>query len=73
MHHVIQHKLQKNGSPDLNPIENLWDELKRRLRKNEYKAKNKAELFNLIKEEWYKISPAIINKLIESMPCRTRY
>ena len=87
MHHVIQHKLQKNGkmndnciislpwpaqSPDLNPIENLWDELKRRLRKNEYKAKNKAELFNLIKEEWYKISLAIINKLIENMPCRTK-
>ena len=82
MHHVIQHKLQKNNgiislpwsaqSPDLNPIENLWDELKRRLRKNEYKAKNKAELFNLIKEEWYKISPAIINKLIENMPCRTK-
>jgi len=59
-------------SPDLNPIENLWDELKRRLRKNEYKAKNKAELFNLIKEEWYKISTAIINKLIESMPRRTK-
>jgi transposase len=57
-------------SPDLNPIENLWSELKRRINKHEIKLKNKKELFDLLKEEWYKINPNIINKLIESMPCR---
>jgi transposase len=57
-------------SPDLNPIENLWSELKRRINKHEIKPKNKKELFDLLKEEWYKINPNIINKLIESMPRR---
>ena len=57
-------------SPDLNPIENLWNELKRKLKKNEIKAKNKKESFNLLKDEWYKTNPRIINNLIESMPCR---
>ena len=40
-------------SPDLNPIENLWQDLKRRLRLNNNKSKNKIELFNTLKEEWF--------------------
>ena len=32
-------------SPDLNPIENLWSELKRRLRKDDYIITNKENLF----------------------------
>lgn len=57
-------------SPDLNPIENLWNELKRRIRTHEIKVKNKKELFSLLKDEWYKTNPKIINNLIESMPRR---
>ena len=41
-------------SPELNPIENLWNDLKRRIRKHDIKVKNKTELFNLLKDEWYK-------------------
>jgi transposase len=57
-------------SPDLNPIENLWQDLKRRLRLNNYKSKNKTELFNILKEEWFNTNPERINKLIDSMPRR---
>ena len=61
---------QPAQSPDLNPIENLWQDLKRRLRLNNYKSKNKIELFNMLKEEWFNTSPERINKLIDSVPRR---
>ena len=57
-------------SPDLNPIENFWQDLKRRLRLKNYKSKNKIELFDLLKEEWFNTNPEKINKLIDSMPRR---
>ena len=57
-------------SPDLNPIENLWQDLKRRLRLNHFKSKNKQELFHLLQEEWFNTNPKTINKLIDSMPRR---
>lgn len=55
-------------SPDLNPIEHLWEMLDRQVRKHTYS--NKAALFKSLKEEWDKIPPACINRLIESMPHR---
>jgi transposase len=42
-------------SPDLNPIENLWDELERRVRKRENIPRNKDDLFAALEEEWYQI------------------
>ena len=38
-------------SPDLNPIENLWAELERRLRARPMRATSKGDLFNVLKEE----------------------
>jgi len=55
-------------SPDLNPIEHLWEELNRQVRKHTHS--NKAALFKSLKEEWSKISSACINRLIESIPHR---
>lgn len=55
-------------SPDLNLVEDLWDELERQVRK--HKHTNKAELFNSLKIEWDKISQDVVNRLIESMACR---
>lgn len=55
-------------SPDLNPIEHLWEKLDRQVRKHTYS--NKVTLFKSLKEEWGKIPPACINRLIESMPHR---
>ena len=34
------------------------------------KPRNKAELFNLLKEEWFNTKPERINRLIDSMPRR---
>lgn len=57
-------------SPDLNPIEHLWDELERRLKKREIHPKNSRELELVLQEEWSKIPQIIYQKLIESIPRR---
>lgn len=55
-------------SPDLNPIEHLWDELGRRVQ--EKKHSNKRELWESLQKEWTNITEDSINRLIESMPRR---
>lgn len=55
-------------SPDLNPIEHLWDELGRRVANK--KHSNKRDLFKTLSEEWKKIPRDVIIHLIESMPRR---
>jgi len=57
-------------SPDLNPIEHLWDELERGLKKRTQHPKNESELEAAVKEEWTKIPYEKLNNLIESMPRR---
>ena len=55
-------------SPDLNPIENLWDEIDRRL--HEKKLSNVNEMFKEIQRVWNSISGDYIEKLIRSMKSR---
>ena len=55
-------------SPDLNPIENVWAELNRRLRKR--KCNSEEELFELLTKTWNELDAAYLQKLIESMPRR---
>ena len=57
-------------SPDLNPIEHLWEHLKRQLRKYSEPPKGVWELWERTKEEWEKITPEVCQNLIESMPRR---
>jgi hypothetical protein len=57
-------------SPDINPIENAWRQLKQRIAKKNYKAKNLDELFTIAQEEWAAISLSSFQTLIESMPRR---
>lgn len=57
-------------SPDLNPIENMWSLLKRRVRRLLLPGDDLLRLENLLKEEWNEISQATVNRLIGSMPTR---
>ena len=56
------------NSLDLNPIENLWSILKRRVDKQ--KPTNSDKLQALIMQEWAAISQDVAQKLIDSMPGR---
>lgn len=56
-------------SPDLNPIENLWEILNLKIR-GENRYTNKAEIFSALQRAWTEISPQTIRNLIESMPRR---
>ena len=57
-------------SPDLNPIEHLWEELSRRLQG--HKFKKEVDLMDAIGREWKKIPVDRIIKLVDSMPSRCR-
>ena len=57
-------------SPDLNPIEHLWDELGRRVRQRG--PTSIAQLASVLKEEWEAIPQQRIRHLILSMPRRLR-
>ncbi len=57
------------NSPDLNPIENLWGIVKRKMRNK--RPKNADELKATVKETWASIPPQQCHKLITSMPRRT--
>ncbi len=56
------------NSPDLNPIENLWGIVKRKMR--DTRPNNADELKATVKETWASIPPQQCHKLITSMPRR---
>jgi len=57
-------------SPDLNPIENLWAHLKRRI--EDHNARSIDELEEIISEEWAEMSVDFCACLTHSMPQRLR-
>ena len=57
-------------SPDLNPIEHLWDVLERKIRAHNPLPKNKEELWQILQEEWSQINNNVIQSLVDSMPRR---
>ncbi len=57
-------------SPDLNPIENLWADLKRRLNQYETPPGGMVELWDRIQSQFYKITEDDCKNLFESMPRR---
>jgi hypothetical protein len=59
-------------SPDLNPIEHLWDELKRRVRAGVPVGMSIPELMVAVEEEWHNIPQERIVNLIRSMPNRMK-
>jgi len=59
-------------SPDLSPIEHLWDELDRRVRRRQNAPTDLVQLRHALLEEWDNIPMAIVNRLMNSMRRRIR-
>ena len=54
-------------SPDLNPIEHLWDEIQRRLNEEQPSPTTAAELSVSFQRVWEGIPIAFLNRLVNSM------
>jgi transposase len=54
-------------SPDLNPIEHLWDDLDRRVRQRQPQPQSLQQLVNALQDEWNSIPQQAIRILILSM------
>ena len=59
-------------SPDLSPIEYLWDELDRRVRKRRNPPATLAQLRNALINEWNNIPMRTVNALVNSIQRRIR-
>ena len=57
-------------SPDLNPIEAIWNIIKQRLRRRIFHSEE--EIKEALQEEWSKITMTEIRKRITQMPARCR-
>ena len=52
-------------SPDLNPIENFWNELERSLRARPYRPKSVPNLTNALVAKWKQVPTAMFQHLVE--------
>src|SRR5882762_3951590 len=59
---------KSSQSPDMNPLEHLWEHLKHCLKRYLTPPKGVHELWDRVAEEWDEISPEVCQNLIESMP-----
>ena len=73
---VVNDFLQRRGvqrldwpacSPDMNPIENIWDQLYRRVRENHPPAQNVQALLGYLNQEWLNIPQQTFRKHVQSM------
>ena len=54
-------------SPDLNPIEHMWDELGRRVKENHPPARDRQDLLRLLQLEWRRLPQRYLRTLVNSM------
>ncbi|GFX44134.1 transposable element Tcb2 transposase [Trichonephila clavipes] len=57
-------------SPDMNPIDHVWDALGRRVAGHQSPPQTLLDLERALLEEWDRIPQLVINSLIDSMPQR---
>ncbi|GFX66045.1 transposable element Tcb2 transposase [Trichonephila clavipes] len=63
----IQRLVWSARSPDLNPIENVWDALGRQVAGRNYPPTNKNTLIRALTEEWDKLSQQLLDNVVQSM------
>ncbi|GFV89659.1 transposable element Tcb1 transposase [Trichonephila clavipes] len=59
-------------SPDLNPIEHLWDELERRLRSQPNRPSSLQAFTSAVMDAWKAVPMVTYQKLVESLPKRLK-
>ncbi len=57
-------------SPDLNPIEHLWNEMDRRLRRLETPVRTQDQVWDAIQKIWVELGNDVCKKLVDTMPAR---
>jgi len=55
-------------SPDLNPIESIWHEMKQAIRHRDPAPSNLEQLEKYVKAAWKNVPPEYYKKLIDDMP-----
>ncbi|GFU27893.1 transposable element Tcb2 transposase [Trichonephila clavipes] len=63
----IQRLVWPARSPDLNPIENVWDALGRQVAGRNYPPINKNTLIHALTEEWDKLPQQLLDNVVQSM------
>ncbi|GFU80045.1 RNase H domain-containing protein [Trichonephila clavipes] len=63
----VQRLLWPARSPDLNPIENVWDALGRQVAGRNYPPTNKNTLIRALTEEWDKLPQQLLDNVVQSM------
>uniref|UniRef100_A0A8R1I6Y0 Tc1-like transposase DDE domain-containing protein n=1 Tax=Caenorhabditis japonica TaxID=281687 RepID=A0A8R1I6Y0_CAEJA len=58
-------------SPDINPIEHLWEELERRV--SDIRARNADEKFSQLQTAWAQIPQSVLTNLFQSMSSCYRF
>ncbi|GFT79198.1 transposable element Tc1 transposase [Trichonephila clavipes] len=54
-------------SPDLNPIENVWEALGKQVAGRNYPPTNKNTLIRALTEEWDKLPQQLLDNVVQSM------
>uniref|UniRef100_A0A3Q2ZDT3 Tc1-like transposase DDE domain-containing protein n=1 Tax=Hippocampus comes TaxID=109280 RepID=A0A3Q2ZDT3_HIPCM len=54
-------------SPDLNPIENMWDQLRRHVEPRNSAPQNLTDLRAALQEEWDAVPQPTISRIVNSM------
>ncbi|GFY08827.1 transposable element Tcb1 transposase [Trichonephila clavipes] len=63
----IQRLVWPARSPDLNPIENVWDAFWRQVAGRNYPPTNKNTLIRALTEEWDKLPQQLLDNVVQSM------
>ncbi|GFS65799.1 transposable element Tcb1 transposase [Trichonephila clavipes] len=63
----IQRLVWPARSPDLKPIENVWDALGRKVAGRNYPPTNKNTLIRALTEEWDKLPQQLLDNVVQSM------